>query len=579
MNAVSGALNDLGLGATAAGVASVLNVIVALSDTLNNTATGIVFAAKPAVDNAITSLIRSYDAIETGDLSGIGGLAADLATSYWAVITGGSLEHVRGVGTNAGNALADLFTGHPGDFENDVKALGADAIKIITENVYFSAAVPAIVNGANLIGQLIPGSIIDLYKAGKELGGHIVDDAAAVGDFVGGLFSSPPPPPKVVRDLGAVANAGYHYPHSRSNYGDFYIGNAVDGYISGATVFIDANENGLLDPGEFNTTTDSVGSYAVPLGLVGSIVITGGIDTSTHLPFNTTLTAPSGSTSVTALTTLVQKIAASNGGNVFAAEQMVQAAFGLSSTIVVTQLDPIAAVRAGQGDGAALVLATTAALNTLILLEAAGATGDPTAALAARIANAPLGTRVDLTNTSTLADLANASGVSGGAVAAVVQLASASNTLLKDLVNSASDPTTLLNRATAVTVVAQGETATALVNAGNDPTQLTNVVNQYTGTNLTLNVQDSLGEVLLQPAPAPYYGPPRWYLDPTITGVVSTGSASGNSLSGTQSNQQTQTAFHDAAGGPSSAFTPTPDLLTGSAPGWTAYLDTLFHPA
>ena len=577
MNAVSGALNDLGLGATAAGLASVLNIVVALSDTLNNTATGIVFAAKPAVDNAITSMIRAYDAIETGDLSGIGGLAGDLATSYWAVVTGGSLEHVRGVGTNAGNALADLFTGHPADFENDVKALGADAIKIITENVYFSAAVPAIVNGANLIGQLIPGSIIDLYKAGKELGGHIVDDAAAVGDFVGGLFSAPPPPPKVIRDIAIVANAGYHYPHSRSNYGDFYIANAVDGYISGSTVFIDSNENGVLDSGEYSTTTDGNGSYALPTGIIGPIVVTGGIDTSTHLPFTATLTAPSGSTSVTALTTLVQKIAASNGGNVFAAEQLVSAAFGLAGTTVVTQLDPIAAVKAGQGDGAGLVLATTAALNTLILLDAAGATGDPTAVLAARIANAPLGTIVDLTNTTTIADLASASGVSAAAGAAVAKLASASNTLLTNLVNSAPDATTLLNRATAVTVVAQGETSTALVNAGNDPTLLATVVTSYTGTNLTNTVQTTLTGV--QPA-EPYYGPPRWYLDPMVTGVVSTGSASGNSLSGSQSNQEMQTAFHDAAGSPSSvAFTPTPDLLTGSTPGLTAYLDTLFHGA
>ncbi|CAN7309869.1 hypothetical protein LJR220_001628 [Bradyrhizobium sp. LjRoot220] len=574
MNAVSGALNDAGLGATSLGLASVLNVVVALSDTLNNTATGIVFAAKPAVNNAITSLIESYHAIETGDLSGIGDLAADLATSYWAVVTGGSLEHVRGVGTNAGHALADLFTGHPGDFENDVKALGADAIKILTENVYFSAAVPAIVNGATLIGQLIPESIIALAKAGKELGGHIVNEAKAVADFVGGLFSSPPPPPRIVRDVGAVANAGYHFPHSRSNYGDFYFGNAVDGYISGSTVFVDFNENGILDNGEFSTTTDANGAYALPLGLGGSIVITGGTDTSTHLPFNTTLTAPSGSTSVTALTTLVQKIAATNGGNVFAAEQRVAAAFGLPATTVVTQVDPIAAVRAGQADGSRLVFATTAALNTLILLEAAGATGDPTAVLAARIGNAPFGTIIDLTNQATIAELANASGVSAGPGAAVAQLVGASNTLLGNLVNTAPDPTSLLNRATAVTVVAQGETATALANAGDDPTLLGSVVNQYTGTNLVTTVQTELTGIELQPA-EPYYGPPRWYLDPAVTGVVSTGSASGNSLTGSQSNQQMQTAFHDAAGSPSSvAFTPTIDLLA-SVTGLTAPVDSL----
>jgi hypothetical protein len=407
----------------------------------------------------------------------------------------------------------------------------------------------------------------------------LVDFGNATADYFEGLFSAPPPPPPYVPDLGAVANAGWHYPGSRSNYGDFYRGNVVDGYISGSTVFVDANENGVLDAGEYNTTTDSVGSYSVPLGLIGSIVITGGVDTSTHLPFNTTLSAPSGSTSVTALTTLVQKIAATNGGNVYAAEQLVSAAFGLAGTTVVTQLDPIAAVRAGTGDGAALVLATTAALNTLILLDAAGATGDPTAVLAAKIANAPLGTSIDLTNAATIADLANASGVSAAAAAAVAQIASASNTLLTNLVNTAPDPTTLLNRATAVTVVAQGNTATALVNAGNDPGLLASAVNQYTGTNLTNTVQTTLGEVITQPG-EPYIGPPRWYLDPMVTGVVSTGSASGNSLSGSQSNQQMQTAFHDAAGSPSStSFAPTPDLLAGSFAGLAPSLEQLFHGA
>ena len=159
-----------------------------------------------------------------------------------------------------------------------------------------------------------------------------------------------------------------------------------------------------------------------------------------------------------------------------------------------------------------------------------------------------------------------------------MQLASASNTLLTSLINSAPDPTSLLNRATAVTVVAQGETSTALVNAGNDPTLLATVVTNYTGTNLTNTVQTTLNEVIAHPA-EPYYGPPRWYADPMVTGVVSTGSATGNSLSGSQSNQQMLTAFHDAAGSPSSvSFTPTQDLWTTASLGLVPSLENLFHP-
>jgi len=283
--------------------------------------------------------------------------------------------------------------------------------------------------------------------------------------------------------------------------------------------------------------------------------------------------AASGSATVTALTTLVDRVSAANNIDTASATAKVAAAFGLGS-IDLTQVDPVAAARAGQGDAASLVLASTAALNTLVLLDAAGA-GDATGALADRIANAAVGTRIDLTNAATIADLASASGVSASAGAAVAEIASASNTLLTNLINSAPDARSLLDRATAVTIVAQGETATNLQAAGNDPTLLNNVVNQYTGANLVANVQDTLGQVISQPAAAPYYGPPRWYLDPMVTGVVSTGSASGNSLSGSPSNQQTQIAFHDAASSlASSALSQTPDALAAATIGLVPSLET-----
>lgn len=41
-------------------------------------------------------------------------------------------------------------------------------------------------------------------------------------------------------------------------------GTVIDGYLSGATVFIDVNGNGQLDAGEPNTTTDAQGNYTLP---------------------------------------------------------------------------------------------------------------------------------------------------------------------------------------------------------------------------------------------------------------------------------------------------------------------------
>jgi hypothetical protein len=58
----------------------------------------------------------------------------------------------------------------------------------------------------------------------------------------------------------------------------------VEGYISGATVFADANGNGQLDAGEASTTTDSTGGFSLTGGS-GPLVAFGGTDTSTGLQF------------------------------------------------------------------------------------------------------------------------------------------------------------------------------------------------------------------------------------------------------------------------------------------------------
>ncbi|NJR25623.1 MAG: hypothetical protein HC786_27535 [Richelia sp. CSU_2_1] len=76
------------------------------------------------------------------------------------------------------------------------------------------------------------------------------------------------------------------------------VGTAIDGYISGATVFLDANKNGIKDTNEPSTTTDSNGKYNLEIPLEsfdknkngqiepeeGNLVAFGGTDTATGLP-------------------------------------------------------------------------------------------------------------------------------------------------------------------------------------------------------------------------------------------------------------------------------------------------------
>jgi hypothetical protein len=124
-------------------------------------------------------------------------------------------------------------------------------------------------------------------------------------------------------------------------------GTAIDGYLSGATVFIDANGNGQLDAGEPSTTTDAQGNFTLPGGTSGPLVAFGGTDISTGLEFKGILKAPAGSTVVTPLTTLVADMAARTG-SVANAEAAVFRALGLGaldSGINLLTFDPILAAQ------------------------------------------------------------------------------------------------------------------------------------------------------------------------------------------------------------------------------------------
>src|SRR3984957_1282247 len=114
---------------------------------------------------------------------------------------------------------------------------------------------------------------------------------------------------------------------------------AEDGYISGATVFADANGTGQLASNDVSTTTDANGNFTLTGG-TGPLIAFGGTDISTGLVFKGQLDAPSGSTVIVPLTTLSSGLQQAAGLTVAAAEQEVLAAFGLASSTDLTTLDP-----------------------------------------------------------------------------------------------------------------------------------------------------------------------------------------------------------------------------------------------
>ena len=118
-------------------------------------------------------------------------------------------------------------------------------------------------------------------------------------------------------------------------------GIVADGYISGARVFRDENENETFDAGESFVTTNASGEFT---GLGGSadkpIVADGNngtaVDTSTGSVFNAVLSAPAGSKVVNPVTTIVNELMQdSTSGVTTVAEANLKVAqvFGMEAVI------------------------------------------------------------------------------------------------------------------------------------------------------------------------------------------------------------------------------------------------------
>lgn len=111
-------------------------------------------------------------------------------------------------------------------------------------------------------------------------------------------------------------------------------GRAVDGYLSGSTVFCDANKNGVLDGGEVSGTTDTSGNFSLPGACAGLVVVSGGTDTATGYSFKGLLKSAAGSAYVTPLTTLLADTGLT--------EAQLNTALGLPANTSVGAIDPMA---------------------------------------------------------------------------------------------------------------------------------------------------------------------------------------------------------------------------------------------
>lgn len=82
-------------------------------------------------------------------------------------------------------------------------------------------------------------------------------------------------------------------------------GKAVDGYLSNSAVLCDTNKNGVADAGETVVLTDGAGNFTFATACASNIVVSGGTNIDTGLPFTGIIKAPAGSTVATPLTSLM----------------------------------------------------------------------------------------------------------------------------------------------------------------------------------------------------------------------------------------------------------------------------------
>jgi hypothetical protein len=119
-----------------------------------------------------------------------------------------------------------------------------------------------------------------------------------------------------------------------------------DGYIQGASVYVDMNNNGVIDAGVDTLvgSTDANGNFSALLTaqqLTHDLLATGGTDVSTGLAFQGMLKAPAGSTVLNPLTTLVQTLAG-NGAS--------QAALQAAQNTVIQALNLPTGINLGNVD-------------------------------------------------------------------------------------------------------------------------------------------------------------------------------------------------------------------------------------
>jgi hypothetical protein len=237
---------------------------------------------------------------------------------------------------------------------------------------------------------------------------------AAAGTAAGGQL-----PIKVTASDGSLsASATFNINVTQGLPPQALSGRVLDGYVAGASIFIDRNGDGIASADEdTGLRTDAQGNFNGTGFGQGAIIAVGGTNIDTGLRNTMTLTAPAGSTVISPVTTLVQSIVKTQGVSVEQAQTKVATAFGLPAVDLLT-FDPLAAGSTAAGVSVQKVNAQVAMTATL-----AGDTTQVVNAIARTVnETVTAGTgRVDLGNTTTLQAVTAGLNVSEATQTAIAQ--------------------------------------------------------------------------------------------------------------------------------------------------------------
>jgi Domain of unknown function (DUF4347) len=154
-------------------------------------------------------------------------------------------------------------------------------------------------------------------------------------------------------------------------------GRVSNKYVSGATVYLDANLNGIREQEEPFTITNSDGTYNLEIPMErydldqngkidpteGRVISEGGTDVFTFMPIKTIMTASADSQMVTPVTTLVEELVTKGESNT-KAQSEVKNALHLPD-VNLNVYDPIAAIAKGDKSGVRMMIAHVEVQDTL----------------------------------------------------------------------------------------------------------------------------------------------------------------------------------------------------------------------